>query len=297
MKPLLDTAALLEARSRAGATPTRRLARAALAEAPAPGPEVPSLIALRLAEHVLLAGLPLRHLVPDPALLPPESLRFFALDPDWVEALLDGILSIGLGTDAGDGGADALAAAAAALPAVRDLRRGRAPDAPTTTGGEPRAGDGVCGLLLRSALVERYPGLIVRAWTGTIPDGQDPGTAAGAAPLDPLRLERVTPSILIALWPQAPDVVVLQEPPGALRLGVRGGVIRVRGADGRERTGAGGGPIEVPVPVGAGGVADLGALAGTLAAAGHIPDAGDGAGLAMQLLQPPARRRFRRAAP
>ena len=43
----------------------------------------------------LLEGVPFNYLVPDEAMLPPESLRFFYLDPNWTSALLDGAMSIG----------------------------------------------------------------------------------------------------------------------------------------------------------------------------------------------------------
>ena len=43
----------------------------------------------------LLKGVPFNYLVPDAKLLPPESLRFFVLDNEWVECLLDGAFSVG----------------------------------------------------------------------------------------------------------------------------------------------------------------------------------------------------------
>ena len=43
---------------------------------------------------VLLYPVPFHYLIPNPALLPPESLRFFHLDDNWVDALVDGALSI-----------------------------------------------------------------------------------------------------------------------------------------------------------------------------------------------------------
>src|ERR1700685_4299755 len=46
----------------------------------------------------LLQGVPFNYLVPDAAMLPPESLRFFTVDPNWVTALIDGALSVGKAT-------------------------------------------------------------------------------------------------------------------------------------------------------------------------------------------------------
>jgi hypothetical protein len=47
-----------------------------------------------IARLVLLYPVPFHYLIPNPALLPPESLRFFHLDDNWVDALVDGALSI-----------------------------------------------------------------------------------------------------------------------------------------------------------------------------------------------------------
>src|SRR5690242_6608316 len=41
----------------------------------------------------LLRKIPLPYLVPDPALLPTESIRFFHVDLTWAERVIDGIFS------------------------------------------------------------------------------------------------------------------------------------------------------------------------------------------------------------
>ena len=45
---------------------------------------------LRLLEQV-----PFCYLVPDSLLLPPESIRFFYVDRNWTDALIQGALSVG----------------------------------------------------------------------------------------------------------------------------------------------------------------------------------------------------------
>src|SRR3954447_18760906 len=52
-----------------------------------------------LARLCLLGGLPFDHLVPDARMLPPESMRFFFVDQNWLDALVDGALSIGATAD------------------------------------------------------------------------------------------------------------------------------------------------------------------------------------------------------
>src|SRR5271170_7711130 len=43
----------------------------------------------------LLHGVPFAYLVADEKLLPAESLKFFSIDPEWINALLGGALSVG----------------------------------------------------------------------------------------------------------------------------------------------------------------------------------------------------------
>lgn len=42
-----------------------------------------------------LQGIPFRYLLPDPGLLPAESIRFFQVDANWVNAFISGAFSIG----------------------------------------------------------------------------------------------------------------------------------------------------------------------------------------------------------
>lgn len=64
--------------------------------------EIPSDIQSYVEELRLLNYVPLSYIIADESLLPPESLRFFCVDRNWVSALTDGALSIGRVTE-GDG--------------------------------------------------------------------------------------------------------------------------------------------------------------------------------------------------
>lgn len=66
---------------------------------PAP-PLLPGAVANWLDDLGLLGGVPFNYLVPDEAMLPVESLRFFSLHERWPACLLDGALSIGRVTPA-----------------------------------------------------------------------------------------------------------------------------------------------------------------------------------------------------
>ncbi|RYP65028.1 hypothetical protein DL770_009084 [Monosporascus sp. CRB-9-2] len=45
-------------------------------------------------DRMFLSGVPAHYMISDPSHLPPESLRFFYIDPSWVDALVDGALSL-----------------------------------------------------------------------------------------------------------------------------------------------------------------------------------------------------------
>ena len=150
----------------------------------AAAPELPEQAGRWLAELCLLHGLPFNCLVPDARLLPAESVRFFVIDQNWLDALVDGALSVA-----------AAAAPDAALTALHRPRlqhgaRGRATGRATGTGrDEPQVWT---GLLLRSALVSGVPDLEVTGY----PTREGPP----ARPLPALRIDRVAPSVLIAIF-------------------------------------------------------------------------------------------------
>jgi len=48
-----------------------------------------------LASLLLLKNIPFQNIVPDTGLVPAESLKFFYIDFSWIDALMDGALSVG----------------------------------------------------------------------------------------------------------------------------------------------------------------------------------------------------------
>ncbi len=58
----------------------------------------PASVCQWLARRLLLYGVPFSYLVPDERMLPPDSMRFFSLDPGWVKCLLEGACSVGRGS-------------------------------------------------------------------------------------------------------------------------------------------------------------------------------------------------------
>ncbi|MFJ6658373.1 hypothetical protein ACIQNG_18700 [Streptomyces sp. NPDC091377] len=162
-----------------------------------------------LARLQLLYPVPFRLLVPDQRMLARETLRFFHLDDNWIRALTDGALSIGVHSARDTrlsrtiGGVIQVATQRAAQ-ALRAQRTGI--DQPTPA---PVTGNQVSGLLLRSAAVSGWPNLAVRATL----KGQ-----SGHLPV--LRMDRLDDDTLLCLFQGTPDEVELAEPQEGFRFGV-----------------------------------------------------------------------------
>jgi hypothetical protein len=190
-------------------------------------PEVQSALAEHLAPHLeavassvanltLLGSLPFSHLVPDPRMLPAESIRFFYVDTGWLDALAAGALSLAV-----QGSADA-AVQAAMRPALdtavarhrakrmRERNRGKAAAAVSEDPAAP-----LSGFLIRSALVSGWPGLSIMASQG----GQPLPVAYRACP---------SPNVLLCLFQGVPDTVQLAEPYQGLQFGVADNGVAVR---------------------------------------------------------------------
>jgi hypothetical protein len=302
MRNLLTGAQLLAARTPGRTRPATGF-RVAVDGAAATDPAtLPDYVRFALAQWRLLHDIPFVYLVPDADLLPGESLRFFDLDGGWLDALAAGALQVGATTAVDQervspAGTPALIASADRyLPMVRDVRRGRA----TLAGDPPAAADDqvVTGFLLRSALVANWPGLSVRAFTTVdVPSGADPAQWEHDHPetvVPLLRLERLAPSVLLALFDGVPALVWFEEPHHGVQLGAQaagdGYRVPLRGPTGDPL-----GVPDVPVPMRAGsipGVVDVGALTAALDHAAPLGTPRGSAGLALCLLQPPARQRF-----
>lgn len=201
-----------------------------------------------LAHLRLLVGVPFEYLVPDTALLPDESIRFFHIDRSWTDRLVDGALAVGTVGSREQAHHHAAAPALQSLldalePTVRPAQRGvTAPDPATGTGPPDPADQPITGFLLRSSLVVGWPHLDVRAYRSSVK-------------LALLRLERLSASVLLALFGGVPDRIELEEPHHGVQLGVSGPaagsgtssgsgyVVDPRGPDGRRRPG-------LPFPVG-----------------------------------------------
>jgi len=178
-----------------------------------------------LARLVMLYPVPFHYLVPHASLLPPESVRFFHLDDNWIDALVDGALSL----------------AAHVLPADQDISarkdlqktlskivyqhrlrlQGKNPEAaPSENYMEiPKS-----GFLLRSSIVTNWPGVEVTAITSVAPDQTFPKI---------LRFEPVADGVLFCLARGSMDQLIFREALEGLTFGVssRGDFDLVRRSD------------------------------------------------------------------
>jgi len=167
----------------------------------------------------LLHGVPFSYLVPDAALLPIESIRFFYIDRAWTDALVQGVLSVGTITTADRAQLEAV------YPHIRDdvdeaERTIRMPN------GEERlqgAGGTITGFLMRSRLVSGWPNLHVRAYSRDVIEDDALTTAAESDPnrMKVLRMERLAPAVLLVLFDGVPAVVHIEEPRQGIQFGAR----------------------------------------------------------------------------
>lgn len=123
-----------------------------------------------------LHEVPFRTLVPDSRALPVESIRFAHLDANWTGALVDGALSVAVVDDPDR--------------VVLDLLRPTVHQALHQRAGNDGMAQVLSGFLLRSTAVADWPGLRVAAYA----DRQ------GLRPLTPRRVDRPSPTVLLALF-------------------------------------------------------------------------------------------------
>jgi hypothetical protein len=170
---------------------------------------IPDNIVNWLAQLTLLYGVPFEYLVPDAAMLPTESIRFFYMDQNWTNRLIDGAVNIALGSTQDyvhilTTFEQTAQAAALAQNLVRARLRGKPDPQAVTVDGT------LTGVLLRSAVVAGWPGIEVAAFADE----------AGTQALPLLRMDRLSDNVLICIFNGVPALVNFSEPPEGLHFGV-----------------------------------------------------------------------------
>lgn len=168
-------------------------------------PELPDDLAQWLAQLTLLYGVPTEYLIPDPRLLPTESIRFFFLDRNWLDRLVDGALSTGVLSSRDQVFTEAFfeqiyAQVDEAQIKLRSTLRNEASNVGTT-------GGTISGFIFRSQVVSGWPGIEINAYQGD-------------TLLNIVRMDRLSPNVLLCLFYGVPDRVDFSEPAEGLHFGI-----------------------------------------------------------------------------
>ena len=190
-------------------------------------PPLPAPLVTWLAKFSLLYGVPFTYLVPDARLLPPESIKFFQIDPTWMAALADGALSIGRHFTEAEAPSPRLVGEQEVRPRLGASVGREAPEVRRRQLQKPEAAtaappDLVTGFLLRSTVVAGWKSLDVIGYAaGSSPHDVEQGTITPdqVQALEILRLERLSPTVLLGLFTGQLFELVLHQPPEAIHFG------------------------------------------------------------------------------
>ncbi len=176
---------------------------------------------------MLLYGVPFHYLVPDGEMLPAESIRFFYLNPEWINCLLQGACSVGR-TSQTDELVDQLLRArffevseklASSLrSSAKQAADGRTerwkPDgtAATEKDGQPFCTGPCPAICCAPPAVESWIGLEAKA------DGVDSADKR-LDPLQILRMDRLAPDILLCIYNGKSPNIEVKQPPEAIHFG------------------------------------------------------------------------------
>jgi hypothetical protein len=164
-----------------------------------------------IANLILLYPVPFHYLVPHQLLLPPESVRFFHLDDNWVNALVDGAFSIAVRSLDDPAAASRLELQSVLSKIVYQHRlrlQGKEPEwEPKESYMEiPKS-----GFLVRSRMVSGWPGVEVTAKTSETKEQMLPKI---------LRLDQIAEGVLFCLARGTVDEVTFREPREGLTFGI-----------------------------------------------------------------------------
>ncbi|RFS19953.1 hypothetical protein DVR12_19680 [Chitinophaga silvatica] len=155
-----------------------------------------------LEHFALLYPIPFDKLVADEKMLPPESIRFFYLDMNWINAGIQGAMS--LGVDSGKQflfnrlTIEALGKASMVMKMIKKNKKNARSTSPKM----------MCGFLLRSALVSGWPNLSIQA------------VDKNNQSLTIMRLDHLSPNVLLCIFDDVPKTIELCEPQESLGFGV-----------------------------------------------------------------------------
>ena len=211
---------------------------------------MPTDLANWLTQLENLVGVPFNYLIPDTGLLPPETIRQFHIDPNWVNALVDGATSIGRHFETPNAYAISQQAEHANLLAARaqtaemkhmvrdkQLSKIDANDVPIQGHAKAQsmlskaglkapaalsAGAVMTGFILRSQVVKGWPSMDVAGYpAGASPydNAQDPSHSVTVKPLDVIRLVKLSDDVLFGIFSGELFELVFHQPAEAIHCG------------------------------------------------------------------------------
>jgi len=196
-----------------------------------------------IARLVLLYPVPFHYLVPHQSLLPSESLRFFHLDDNWVNALVDGAFSIAVRDVATERKALRTELQETLSQIVYQHRLRLQGQSPAWKPSESYMSVPKSGFLLRSRIVTGWPGVEITVKTSARPDPNLPAI---------LRFDQISDGVLFCLARDVIQEVTFREPLEGLSFGV--------GSDGKVTAKKTGQSVDVKtgfIRAGSGGVLDI----------------------------------------
>jgi hypothetical protein len=150
-------------------------------------PEAPKFVEKWFKQLKSLEGIPFNYLVPDPAMIPFESIRFFEIDETWLAYLIDGAFSIGRISNA-DKSNDQLLYYYPGFKFLQTLNSTRS------------------GFLLHSVAVAGWPDLVIY------------NNTEGNAPC---RKEKLSPNLLICLFDEQIGNIGIHQKPETIHFGIK----------------------------------------------------------------------------
>ena len=202
-----------------------------------------------IARLVLLYPVPFHYLVPHQSLLPSESLRFFHLDDNWVDALIDGAFSIAVRDVVKERQALRTDLQSTLSKIVYQHRLRLQGQTPTWDADESYMSIAKSGFLLRSRVVTGWPGVELTVKTNARPDPNLPQI---------LRFDQISDGVLFCLARGMIEDVTFREPREGLTFGVGSDGKLAAGVDVKNRLLRSGPP----------GVVEIAKLGGQLASSG-----------------------------
>lgn len=181
----------------------------------------------------LLNDIPLTYLLTDVSDLPPESIRFGVVDKNWIDAYIDGAFSIGRVCDT-DTSLDArfrgkfnrehkltfskTPRMQMMHPNHKALLPQKKPNNSENNGSEEKI-EFISVVLIRSELIKNQKELHFSAYVSDNYDFDKKKPKDNAAPLDILRIEKISNDIMICLFSGILEVFIIDEPKTGLKFG------------------------------------------------------------------------------